>query len=72
MSKYNLITHHACTIVQQYSRVQQKKPIHQQPTIPPCVYNNRTAVQQKKAKTQRQGDSTDTLSRIERSIVEPM
>ena len=49
-----------------------EKPIHQQPTITPCVYNSSTTVQQKKkAKTQKRGDSTGALSRIERSTVEP-
>ena len=66
---YTLCVYHPTTAVQQSTA---EKPIHQQPTIPPCVYNNSTAVQQrKKAKTQRQGDVTDALSRIERSTVEP-
>ena len=51
-----------------------EKPTHQQPTIPPCVYNNSTCssiTAEKKAKTQRRGDSIGALSRIERSAVEP-
>ena len=51
-----------------------EKPIHQQPMIPPCVYNNSTAVQQKKksenAET-REIQLTLCLSRIDRSTVEP-
>ena len=31
-----------------------EKPIHQQPTFPPCVYNNSTAVQQKKKRKRRE------------------
>ena len=59
-----------CTAVQQSTA---EKHIHQQSTIPPCVYNNSTyssTTAEKKAKTQRRGDSTDALSRIERSTVE--
>ena len=50
-----------------------EKHICQQPTIPPCVYNNSTTVQQKQKKRKRREkrDSTDALSRIERSTVEP-
>ena len=51
-----------------------EKPIHQQPTIPTCVYNKSTyssTTAEQKAKTQRRGDSTDALSRMERSTVEP-
>ena len=60
-----------CTAVQQSTA---EKHIHQQSTIPPCVYNNSTyssTTAEKKAKTQRRGDSTDALSRMERSTVEP-
>ena len=63
--------HHPTTAVQQSTA---EKPIHRQPTIPPRVYNNstyRSTAAEKKAKTQRRGDSADALSRMERSTVEP-
>ena len=49
-----------------------EKPIHQ-PTIPPCMDNNSTAVQQKKKRKHRDREIQLTLclSRIERSTVEP-
>ena len=50
-----------------------EKPTHQQSTIPPCAYNNRTAVQQKHKRKRRDRmiQLTLCLSRIERSNVEP-
>ena len=38
-----------------------EKPIHQQPTIPPCVYNNSTAVQKKKKAKRRDREIQLTL-----------
>ena len=70
-----LLPHHPRCVYHR-TEVQQstaEEPIHQQPTIPPCVHDNSTAVQQKKKKRKRRDkrDSTDVLSRIERSTVEP-
>ena len=50
-----------------------EKPTHQQSTIPPCAYNNRTAVQQrhKRKRRDRVIQLTLCLSSIERSNVEP-
>ena len=67
------VSPHHRTCVYHRTAVQQsaaEKPIHLQPTNPPCVYNNSTAVQQKKKAKRRDGDSTDALSRIDRSTVE--
>ena len=62
--------HHPTTAVQQSTA---EKPIHQQPTILPCVYNNSTAVQHEKKRKRRDREIQLTLflSRIERSTVEP-
>ena len=51
-----------------------EKHICQQPTIPPCVYNNSTAVQKKKKREKEETSEiqlTFCLSRIELSTVEP-
>ena len=63
--------HHPTTAVQQSTA---EKPIHRQPTIPPRVYNNSTAVQQEKKSENAETSEiqlTLCLSRIERSTVEP-
>ena len=68
---YTLCVYHPTTAVQQSTA---EKPIHQQRTIPPCVYNNSTAVQPKKKSENAETSGiqlTLCLSRIERSTVEP-
>ena len=69
------MTHHS---QREYKRtaLQQRtveKSAHQQPTISPSVYNNSTAVRQKKKRKSRDMwiQLTFCLSRIERSTVEP-
>ena len=52
-----------------------EKPTHQQPTIPPCVYNNssysNTIAEKKRKRRDGKIQLTLRLSRIERSTVEP-
>ena len=41
-----------------------EEPIHQQPTIPPCLYNNSAALQQKKKKKRKRRDKRDSTDAL--------